>query len=514
MLNSTSVKTRFLISIASNATRASIGFFSGLLVARGLNPSGYGDLTFLLGSFAAIRTLLDMGSSSAFYTFISQRRQRRHFYIYYFGWLALQFVIIFLLVALILPQAMIANVWLDHSRGVILLSFAASFMQQQVWQTISQIGEASRKTVRVQVISMAVGITHLAIISLFLVNGRLSIELIFFLLIGEYFLATVWACRFLREKQGTADAQDSIELSFSQMLKEYVRYCKPLILLSWIGFFYEFVDRWMLQRFGGANQQGFYQIAYQFSAVSLLATSSILNVFWKEIAEAHRRGDEKRVSVIYRKLNRGLVMFGAILSGLLIPWTEQIVAVFLGQAYSMAVPVLMILFLFPIHQSMGQVGGTMLLASGDTYAYMVISGCLMLVSLPLSYLVQAPPSGFLVPGLGMGAVGMALKMVLLNIVSVNVQAWVISRHHKWKYDWLYQVVGIGSVIAIGYASKFAVGIFCNLNIGTDKIQLIFPFLLTSVIYGLSVMGFIWFMPWVVGMDRIRVKEIFTKLKFT
>src|SRR6185369_15717363 len=51
MYETKSVKTRFIVSVASNVMRGAIGFFTGLLIARGLSPAGYGDFTFLLGSF-------------------------------------------------------------------------------------------------------------------------------------------------------------------------------------------------------------------------------------------------------------------------------------------------------------------------------------------------------------------------------------------------------------------------------------------------------------------------------
>ena len=511
MLNSKSVKTRFALSIVSNAGRAAISFFSGLLVARALSPAGYGDLTFLLGSFAAIRTLLDMGSSSAFYTFISQRSRCRRFFLFYFGWLVLQFVVVLCLVAVVMPQAVVAKVWLEHSRSVIILAFAAAFMQYQVWTVVAQIGEASRKTVRVQTMNMTVGLTHFALIAFLYFYKSLSVELIFALIVVEYIVAIFWAWRFL--DNGAATVVDGpADLTFAEIFREYVKYCKPLALLSWIGFLYNFADNWMLQRFGGAKEQGFYQIAYQFSAVSLVATTSILNVLWKEVAEAHGRGDTERVSFLYRRVNQGLLIFGAILSGLLIPWSEEISAVFLGRAYAMAAPVMFIMFFFPIHQSMGQVGGTMLLASGKTYTYLIISGAFMLLSLPISYMVQAPASDALMPGLGLGAVGMAVKMVLLNIVSVNVMAWAVARHNKLKYEWLYQVVGIGGVVAIGFVSKTVAGAFWDVSVDMDKVRLVLPFFVSAVVYLPMVSVLIWAMPWLVGMERREIKNAVNKVK--
>lgn len=512
MLNSNSIKTRFLVSVASNCTRSIIAFFSGLLVARGLSPIGYGDFTFLMGSFAAIRTLLDMGSSNAFYTFAAQKPRSRNFYLCYFAWLTFQFVFTVILVAMVMPQAMIRKLWLGHSSSTILLALTATFMQQQVWQTVNQIGESARKTVRVQTVNMVLAISHLALVLILLIYNRLSVNILFWLIVGEYALATICSFWFLRGREEVEGGGDAEMFSFKTTLEEYKKYCKPMILVAWVGFLYQFADRWMLQRFGGPEQQGFYQIAYQFSAVSLLATSSILSIFWKEIAEAHGRGDVERVATVYHKVNRGLVMFGAILSGLFIPWTEQIVTVFLGRAYVMAVPVLMIMFLYPIHQSMGQIGGTMLLASGYTQAYMLISVVVMLVSLPFSYLAQAPASGLLISGLGLGALGMALKMVFLNIVSVNVLAWVIARYCKWKYDWLYQVVGIGSVIGLGFMAKLFVGLIWDLGVQKDRLTLILPFLCNAVIYTLAVACVIWMMPWLIGMTKADLREALIKLK--
>src|SRR3989442_12337592 len=114
MLNSTSVKTRMLVSIGSNALRAALSFFTGVVIARSLDPSGYGDLMFLLGSFAAIRMLLDMGCSSAFFTFLSRRSRGRRFYLLYFAWLALQVVITVIVVGLLIPSSLLHRIWLGH----------------------------------------------------------------------------------------------------------------------------------------------------------------------------------------------------------------------------------------------------------------------------------------------------------------------------------------------------------------------------------------------------------------
>ncbi|MFH1618674.1 MAG: lipopolysaccharide biosynthesis protein, partial [bacterium] len=401
---SVSVKKRLFVSLCSNTMRSGMSFLTGLVIARGLNPAGYGDLTFLLGSFVAIRSLLDLGTANAFYTFISQARRPVRYYTFYGLWLVAQFFITIVVVALLLPEALLVKIWLGHSRPVILLAFAASFFQQQLWQTINQIGEASRKTVKVQYLNVSLAAVYLCAAFFLSFSGAISVSAILITLIVLYCLAALLSIRVLSPFD-PAPEPASGAITPGQMFEKYRAYCFPLVALSLVGFAYDFSDKWMLQRFGGANQQGFYQVAYLLASISILATTSTLNIFWKETAEAIKLQNTARVYHIFCKVSRGLFMFGAVLSGFLIPWSGQIVSVFLGKAYSPAGPVLTLMLLYPVHQSLGQIAGTMLLAGERTKQYLTVSAGFMLLSLPISYLMQAPSEGLLVPGLNLGAVG-------------------------------------------------------------------------------------------------------------
>ena len=71
MIHNISVGKRLVFSVLLNTVRSIIIFITGMILARGLGPEQYGLFSFLLASFAAIITLFDMGSSSAFFSFIS-----------------------------------------------------------------------------------------------------------------------------------------------------------------------------------------------------------------------------------------------------------------------------------------------------------------------------------------------------------------------------------------------------------------------------------------------------------
>ena len=141
---------RFGATIVANLLRGGFSFVSGILVARYLGASGFGDLNFLLGSFAALSQLLEMGTSPAFYTFISQRRRGRKFFLFYIGWQSVQFLATMLIVGLVLPANVLERIWVGQDRELVLLAFGASFFMTQMWGMVSQLGEATRKTVLVQ----------------------------------------------------------------------------------------------------------------------------------------------------------------------------------------------------------------------------------------------------------------------------------------------------------------------------------------------------------------------------
>lgn len=451
----TSIRKRFLFSAGANIFRAAISLIVGLLVARGLGPADYGNLAYLLGSFWAIRALLDMGTSSAFYTFIAQRGRGRRYYLVYFGWLIFQFLFSVALVASWLPSALVERFWLGQERDVILLAWLATFLQNQVWQTVVQIHEAERKTIRVQVAGGAIILVHLAIVASMLVGQWLSIQAVLWAIVAEYSVATAWLSVMLR-KPGCAPAScvtGTNDVSVKSVLWAYFLYCRPMIVISIFAFCYEMADRWLLQRFGGGRQQGFYQVASQLSTISLLATSSILNIFWKEIAEANERQDHERVAGLYQKTTQLLVFLAAVVSCFFAPWAELLVEVLLGPAYHGAWPVLLLMLFYPIYQTVGQINGTLFMATGRNSAYMKITVAGLLVGIPLSYALIVPGEGGWFPGQGLGAMGLALKIVGLNFLFVNIQSWAISRYYGIELQWRSQAFVIVLLLAIGYGCR-------------------------------------------------------------
>lgn len=472
-----------------------------MLIARGLGPEQYGVMIFLLSTFTAVRQLFDMGSSTAFFTFLSRSQRSRRFVGLYFLWLGFQFFLTLVAVGLLFPASWIELIWNGEQRNLVILAFLAAYMQSVLWATVLQMGESQRLTRWVQVVAITVALAHLLLIAMAWWGAWLSVASIFCITIIEWIIAAIVVARQLHfsAAEGISDAPKSV-------FREFLRYCLPLIPYAWVSFIYEFADRWLLQNYAGSIQQAYYSIAFQFGAVTAIVTSSILNIFWKEIAEAHHQKNSERVAMLYQKVSRGLFFIAAAGAGFLAPWADDILRITLGPAYIGGAATLMIMFFYPAHQSIGQIGGVMAYATELVSTYVKIGMVSMILSVVVTYIVLADGTASL-PGLGLGSLGLAGKMVVMQILSVNVLAFYLSRSLGIKFDWLFQpVVAIACLAAGLMASMIA-----QAAINTDS-PIGFTILVAGFIYCIMLAGLIQVAPSLAGINRINWAEVFIRLR--
>lgn len=469
-----------------------------MLVARGLGPEQYGTMMFLIGTFAAIGQLLDMGSATAFFTFLSQRPRSRSFVGWYFVWLGVEFFLPLLAVGLLLPTSWIELIWNGEHRLLVILAFIAVYFQSTIWTVVLRMGEAQRLTRRVQGVAVAVAFAHLMLVVSAWWGDWLAIRSVFLLMIIEWVIAIAVTVKQLsfQEMAGKKD-------TFKTVIAEFWHYCLPIIPYTWMGCAYAFTDRWLLQNYAGSIEQAYYSVAYQFGAISAIATSSILNIFWKEIAEAHEQKNTERVVMLYRRVTRGLFCFAAAVAGFLIPWAAEILRLMLGPAYVGGVTALTIMLLYPLHQCMGQIGGTMLYATGQVRAQVVGGMIFMSSSIVVSYFLLAP-SDASIPGFGLSSTGLASKMVIMQFLQVNAVAYYLSRKLKIEFEWLFQPAISLFFLGVGFVAH-AIPISM-----IEASSLPWPsFLLSSIIYGLALIIFIALFPRLVGFNKADIVDALT-----
>ena len=492
---SSTLRGRFAITATANLLKSILSFLTGILLARGLGPEAYGMLVFLLGISLAIRQLLDFGTSSAFFTFLSQRQRSRKFVEYYLLWLVVQIGLPVVAILHFIPDSWVGGIWHSDSRQMAALALLASFLQNGVWPTILQMGESQRETRKCQVIGLCVACAHLLAIVAMWKWSMLGIILVLVAIIIEYVVASWMALSHL----SFAKEESKGDLP-CLVVADYARYCAPLIPYGWIGFAYTFVDTWLLQRFGGSIEQAYYGFGLQFASISVIIAASIQNAFWKEIAEANHRGDMQRVAHLYRRVSRVIYFTSAVVAGLVIPWTEEILSLTVGKQYADGAMVFAILCLYPVQQSMAHVETTMLMATERVRVQVMIGIWFMLTSMVVTYFVLAPTTAAM-PGLGLASTGLAAKMVVMVSIQIAVMAIINSRFLNIDVDWHHRVASLLVAAAAGWLCAYIIkAIFINSAFG---ILILFP---AAGLYAVFTVLFLYAMPWLVDANRDELKR--------
>lgn len=441
------IKKRIVISFLANSFRGVSTVLVGILLARFLGSQNYGELLFLIASSMAVKQLLDFGSSSAFFTFLSQETRPAkflaQFWIFFFG----KYVLSILVIIFILPDSLKSNIFMGNSSMAIIIAIVTIALQSDFWPVASQILESQRKTILAQLIFVFSQLIQLAFIIGSHYLGFLSV-VNYLIFIGIlWFIAGLMAIIFY-DFTGYIESKKSKSIS----IKDYLKYCLPIAPIIFISFIAEFLDKWMLQNYGGSSQQAFLAVSVQVASLSLLLTATFIKIFWKEVAEALHHNRIQSAITIYCGARRIVFFISALISGACIPWTSQILFLLYGKNYILAEFPLVFLMLYSIHQSIGQVDSVFLLASSKTRVGLKMSILLMPLGILMTFIFLSNPNIF-IWGLGLGATGLAIKMVVSQLISVNVMGYLIQKEFGIKFTYLDQIQVICVFVALGFLVK-------------------------------------------------------------
>jgi len=501
-----SIADRFIITISTNIVKSGLNFVTTMLLARWLGPEDFGGMAFLIGSFAALKALTDMSSSAAFFTFISQSPKSTKFISYYWGWIAFQLIVIITIIFFLIPGSLLEEIWGDTEKTLLILALIAVFMQNTIWADVVQMADAARETKKIQAIAVSIFLVHFLVVVALWYTGTLAVPLVLGATIIEFGVASWLAFSLYRPSSRAISAGNNKPDRFAKVFKMFAVYCLPLIPYGWLSFTHDFGDRWMLQSWGGSLEQAYFAVATQISGVVLLVTSAILRIFWKEIAEANKSGDLDYVRLLYLKTSRLIYVAGCLFVGLLVPWADEIVYLLLGEEYVEGSIALMIMLFYPVHQALGQINAAMYYATENIAAYTVIGSFFMLLGLGASYFALAPQDAY-IPGMSLGASGLAVKMVLVQVIGVNVSSLFLARKFKWKYKLSFQFSALGFFVGAGFIVHYLCMLVLGCFLSTSSIM--FMALICYII--LSGMG-IFLFPCIIGQTRSDILSIGVRFK--
>lgn len=490
-----SLKKRYLAKLFANLVGLIISIITQAIIPRGLGPRAYGNFSFLSNFFVQVVNFLDMGTSIGFYTKLSQRQRDFGLVSFYLSFACLVSFFLIIFVGCIhvtgsyttfLPDQKLFYVYLAAVWGI-LTWFA---------KIVDKMADAYGVTVsteKTRIIQKGIGLA--LILTLFFAN-RLNLTNFFFY---HYFILIFLALAFIwvMERKGYSLKQ-SWKLSLAQVrtyAKEFYNYSHPLFVYALVGLIVGILDRWMLQKFSGSVEQGFYGLSYQIGAVCFLFTSAMTPLITREFAIAFGEKDLREMARLFRRYIPMLYAIAAFFACFVAVEADKVTFIMGGAKFHQAALAVTIMAFYPIHQTYGQLGGSVFYATGQTALYRNIGIAFMFIGLPVTYFLVAPPEKF---GLDAGATGLALKMVALQFIGVNLQLYFNARLlglRFWRYVG-HQVISVGCLLGIALIAMVCVDRCLALQ---DKVFC--SFFLAGGLYTFMVMTLAYFQPIFFGLKR-------------
>ena len=522
-----SLARRYSFKLIANIAGVPLFLLMEAILPRALGPAGYGAFSYATGMFQYLTNFLDFGTSTCLFTTLSKRQQEWPLLAFFMRIAGLLFVLCLLMAGL----CMIPELGLRIMPGVPAWIMApAALWAFATWggRVLRGVNDALGQTVKSEKIRTVAGVLACAALLLLHLGGVLSMPVLFihqlvylFGMMLAFKIIVLEAFRPGRENgsgRGLA-RRPSLKLSLEQKrayADEFAKYSFPLFLQLIVVTLALMADRWLLQVFEGNVEQGYFSISQKVGMGCFLFISAMTPLLTRELAVAHGKNDHAEMGRLFTRFAPMLYAVAVYFSAFVCLEAQAVVNIFGGSQFAAAVLTVQIMALYPIHQGYGQLAQAVYYASSRTGALsrisIVSSAAGFLISL---FLLMPEKYG----GQALGSVGLAFKMVGLQVLVCNFLLFMCSRFIPIRLGRLisHQLFCLAAFLGLAWASGqlayFWPGYFGSSPFGLEGlVGEVAGLCLRGAAYTAGVGALCLVCPWLMGMGRSELKALWLRAK--
>ncbi|MBJ6752194.1 lipopolysaccharide biosynthesis protein [Geomonas anaerohicana] len=440
-MSETSLQSRFKFKLFSNVAAVLLGLITMAFVPRALGPENFGKFEFITNNFKLIFDTLTLQVPVAFFNWVSRKGHKEDTDV------ASGVTLHFSLIAAALFAVFIAGTILTGTHSLLWPGIDVPFLWEALlftlvvflYQLLVFLADGKSLTVGLERIRLLQNLLKAAILLGLVFAGVMNLHSYFFGQVAVVALSVLLSALWLRKQSACSERTLAVWRFTRSEIRDYWsfawHYAKPLTILMAGGFLFLYFDRWFLQLIGGSVQQGYFGLSDRLGAIAFVFTSAMTPLLTREFAFAHEERNMERLVRLFERIKLFLFI-AAMISCFMSAQSATIIKLVGGEKFKGAVLPIAIMALYPIHQTFGQLSGALLMATGQTRLYSKIGLSMLVGSVPITYFLLAPAT-YAVPGLGLGAGGLALKMVVVQLFATNIQLFCNTRYLKISYlKWL------------------------------------------------------------------------------
>jgi len=495
-MNKDSLKKRYIYKLSTNVIGGFINLFSIALIPRALGVINFGNFNFTTTIITQFLNLLEFRTSTCFYVKVAQRPKENKLVLFYSLFTMLLFLVLIGLITGIVFSPFRKVVFQDQESVIIVYSLILVILTW-VLELFVKIMDAHGATVpleKMRIVNKVLGVLLLLVL---LFSNRLDLHNYFYY---QYFLLLIllyYLYRYSKRNNYLTFESSLSKRDFISYFKEFYSYSGPLGLYVILQFVHIAFDRWILQYYGGGFQQGIYSFSFAISSVCLLFTVTMIPLFTRELSEAASENSIEKMAKLYRLFVPMLYAITGYFCCFIFVESKSIIQLFGGTEYETAELTLKILSFYPLISVYSNLNGSVIYANGRTSFVLKLA----LIFTPLSMITTwlLLNNGYW--GFNLGAEGLAVKEIILELISVVIFVYVNTDFLKLRFRnyLVHMIFSMLPFIIFAYSAHFIVRWICNgFNFSSNTIILFF---ISGVVYSLFSLLIVWIYPMVFGLSR-------------
>ncbi len=475
------------------------------MVPRALGPSSYGDFSYLVSFFQRLIPVMMLEFSSGFFVKLSQRPRDTGLVSFY-----LWFVVLVSIALIAFTSALCGLGFSDKILPIEnprMIGYGLIFaVVSLMFSTMAKILDAHALTFYSELVQITSRVLLLGGVSLLYFFEALNLGSFFTASTVMMALATV-TCSILLHAHGHT-LYRSWMISASNIMiysRELAGFGAPILINTFVGSSVGIAIRYLLQKYGGSVEQGYFSFAQNIAGVCFFPTAALAMIITRDCAIYFQEGDLKRIVNMVTRFLPGLYSVTAYFACFIAIESHVVVLLFGGQNFAAAALPLSILATATLHQTYIQIASSLYLASGDTKTLGIWGVTYLLLTLPIAYLFLAPHESH---GWALGATGLALQIFGCQIIGGNIAFWLAARRMKIQCRWFifHQIYSVAIFLGLAWIAHLIVSFF-------PFKQDVWAFLLSGIFYSLLVLAVLFLAPQTIGLTRSQLRAWLNRVSF-
>lgn len=448
-----SVKKRFIFKFVISIFSSALNFGLLLFFPKFLGPAKYGQYEFAVNNFTVLIGALTFSIPDAYFNWISRKAKKLKIgevTAVTFAFLLLISLGVLLFIFVVNLLGVFNSIWPGITVMAACLGLLIAF-GTQFFNICSILADGLGLTATFEFFRLAQNIMKVLFTGILCYLGIISLHGALL----AFFLAIVFSCivalTWFNKKEILRGDDFKAHRWEREHLKVYslftLDYVKPLVMYSGLSFAFSFFDIWFLQYAGDSAQQGYLGISTRLAGLAGLITLAIQPILVREFAVAFEHQNHDRMKVLFDRIR--FFYFISFFVGIILFFNAELILGFVGgKEFESAVVVFKALAFYPTLQTLGRLHGAIYYSTARTKIYSTVGIIVMPLGILLSYYLLGHTNS-LIPGLDLGAKGVAYKMIIIDTLSILLLLFYNAVFVKTSFSRQVMALVIASVVQIG-----------------------------------------------------------------